>query len=403
MSDSRPRVAFLRDANWLTAGRATGWCICLAVVSVIALAASILAAPNGVTANGTLRSPDFVTFYDAAWFLHAGDAAKIYDHQAFAGRLQALFPHAKPGDYAFLYPPTILLLCVGLTSLPYAAALALWLAATLLALLAAIRPLLPPRGVLAALTYPAVLINVGNGQNAFVTGALFAAAMAFGGSAPILAGATLGLLAIKPQLALLIPVTLALSGKWRSFAAAGASALALCVISGLLFGFGTWQAWLASSGLSRQILEHGYNGYQNMLSAFAAVRLLHGGVGLAYAVQAMAAAGILVVLIRRLCARTDLRIAIAATAVATLIATPWSLDYDLVILAGPLAWLAREGIITGWRPWEKITLLAAFVLPLLSRNVAADTKLNIAPVILLALLMIVLRRASNPDVVRSKD
>jgi hypothetical protein len=43
------------------------------------------------------------------------------------------------------------------------------------------------------------------------------------------------------------------------------------------------------------------------------------------------------------------------------------------------------------------------VLPLLSRNVAADTKLNIAPVILLALLMIVLRRASNPDVVRSKD
>jgi alpha-1,2-mannosyltransferase len=385
--------AFFRDAAWLNAGRATGWCVCLAALTAIALAFSIVLSPHGITADGTLRSPDFVTFYGASWFLHAGQAATVYDHHAFFGRLAALFPHARPGDYAFLYPPAMLLLCMGLISLPYAVALALWLGATLLAWLLALRPLLPPRGVLFALSYPAVLINIGNGQNGFATGALFTAAMAFGDTSPILAGASLGLLAIKPQLAVLVPIGLALSGNWKSFAAAGASALALCGASAALFGVTTWRAWLAASGLSRAILEHGYNGYQNMLSPFAAVRLLHGGVGLAYAVQAAAGIGIIALLVRGLRGRVTLRAAIAATAVATLIATPWSLDYDLMILGAPLAWLARQAIATGWRPWEKITLFAAFLLPLLNRLTATSTHLNITPALLTALLLVIISRA----------
>jgi hypothetical protein len=390
--------SFFRDAPWLHAARARGWCICLALFSAIGLIASLATAPHGIKPGGTLLSPDFATFYGAADFIARGHAAQAYNHPAFLARLQALFPHATPGDYAFLYPPPFLFLCAGLTALPYMAALVLWLGATWLALLVSLRRLMPPgMGLLVALTYPAMLINAGNGQNAFATGACFAAAMACGDRAPALAGACLGLLAIKPQLALLIPVGLALCGRWRSFAAAGASAIAVSALSAAIFGADTWPAWGAASTLSRTILEKGWNGYQNMLSPFAAIRLLHSGVPLAYAAQAAAAALTLAILVRAINRRTSLPGAIAATAAATLIATPWSLDYDLVILAGPLAWTAAQAVRTGWLPWEKLTLLAAYLLPLLARNISADTRICIAPAILLALLLVIARRTASPQ------
>jgi hypothetical protein len=387
-------LAFLRTASWLTAARFQGCCVFLAVLTSALIVNAVISAPSGVAANGHLLAPDFVTFYGASSFLPGGHAAAVYDHAAFLARLQALFPHGKPGDYAFLYPPGFLLLCLGLSALPYVAALVLWLGATLLALLLALRRLVPPRfGLLATLAYPAMLMNVANGQNAFATGACFAAALVCGDGAPIRAGVCLGLLAIKPQLGLLVPVGLALCGRWCSFMAAGVTGLAVCGLSALVFGAASWRAWVAASPLSRVILEHGYNGYQNMLSVFAAVRLLHGGVGLAYGAQAAAAAAALIVMGWVVRPRVGLRAAIAVTAVAMLVATPWSLDYDLVVLAGPLAWVAGEAVRGGWLPWEKITLLAAYVLPLLSRNIAADTGFDPAPVVLLALLVVVARRA----------
>jgi hypothetical protein len=363
---------------------------------------ALISAPAGVAANGHLLAPDFITFYGASSFLPGGQAASVYDHAAFIARLQALFPRGKPGDYAFLYPPGFLFLCLGLSALPYMAALVLWLGATLLALLAALRRLVPkPFGLLAALAYPAMLMNAANGQNAFATGACFAAAMACGDGAPVRAGMCLGLLAIKPQLGLLVPVGLALCGRWRSFFAAGVTALAVCALAGLAFGMASWSAWIAASPLSRMILEHGYNGYQNMLSVFAAVRLLHGGVGLAYGAQGVAAVVAVGVMARVVRPRVGVRAAVAVTAVATLVATPWSLDYDLVVLAGPLAWAAGEALRGGWLPWEKITLLAAYVLPLLSRNIAADTRFDPAPLVLLALLLVVARRAASAAVLRT--
>ncbi len=396
-----PALTFLRNASWLTPTRALGGCAGLAILSAALIVNAVISAPSGMAANGHLLAPDFVTFYSASSFLPGGHAAAVYDHAAFIARLQALFRHGKPGDYAFLYPPGFLFLCLGLSALPYMAALVLWLGATLLALLAALRRLVPKRfGLLATLAYPAMLMNAANGQNAFATGACFAAALACGDAAPIRAGMCLGLLAIKPQLGLLVPVGLALCGRWRSFMAAGVTALAVCALSALVFGMASWTAWVAASPLSRVILEHGYNGYQNMLSVFAAVRLLQGGVGLAYAAQAAAAALALIVMARAVRPRAGLRATIAVTTVATLVATPWSLDYDLVVLAGPLAWVAGEALRTGWLPWEKITLLSAYVLPLLTRNIAADTRLDPAPVVLLALLLVVARRAVGATVHR---
>jgi alpha-1,2-mannosyltransferase len=79
----------------------------------------------------------------------------------------------------------------------------------------------------------------------------------------------------------------------------------------------------------------------------------------------------------------------------TLLCTPFLLDYDLVCLALPIAWIVAEALRTEWQPWEKIVVLAAYTLPLMSRSVVILTGVPIAPIILVAFLLIVARRAAG--------
>lgn len=80
---------------------------------------------------------------------------------------------------------------------------------------------------------------------------------------------------------------------------------------------------------------------------------------------------------------------------ATLLCTPFLLDYDLVCLALPLAWVFAQARRTGWLEWEKLVLLAGFVLPLGSRLLAGSAGLPVAPLVLVALLLVVARRCER--------
>src|SRR5690606_30537152 len=81
-----------------------------------------------------------------------------------------------------------------------------------------------PRLWLLVLVFPGALIAAGHAQNGFVTGALLVGGVALLDRRPLIAGALLGALVVKPHLALLVPFWLAAGGRWRAFAAAGASA-----------------------------------------------------------------------------------------------------------------------------------------------------------------------------------
>ena len=68
----------------------------------------------------------------------------------------------------------------------------------------------------------------------------------------------------------------------------------------------------------------------------------------------------------------------AALATGTLLVTPYVIDYDLTLLALPIAWLAVEGVRTQFLNWEKIALFAVCLLPIVSREIGA-LGLPIAP------------------------
>jgi hypothetical protein len=72
-------------------------------------------------------------------------------------------------------------------------------------------------------------------------------------------------------------------------------------------------------------------------------------------------------------------------------ATPYVLDYDLILLAPAIAWLAAEGGRSGFLAWEKLVLLVVFLLPLVSRSIGV-LGIPIAPPLLLVFLGMIVRR-----------
>ena len=135
-------------------------------------------------------------------------------------------------------------------------------------------------------------------------------------------------------------------------------------------------------------------GWEKMQSAFAAMRMLGAGIEAAYAVQAVVSicAAIAVIWIWR--RPTAMPLKYAALVAGTLLATPYVFDYDFTLLALPVAWLAMEGLRTRFLDWEKIALLAVWLLPIVSRGIGA-LGLPIGPIVLSALLVVILRRVAR--------
>jgi alpha-1,2-mannosyltransferase len=387
-------VEVLRDAAWFNARRAKAYLIILAVISALAAVGAVLISRQGFVPHGHVVGPDFTSFWSASKLALGGHPEQAWNVQAHRAVQTAYWPDS--GYAAFFYPPPFLLICLPLALAPYMVSLGLWLAATGAAWMRMVRVWGEGEiGWLAMLAFPAVLLNAGHGQNAFLVAALLGAGALLAPTRPWLAGVLLGSLIIKPHFAVLVPLFLIFTRNWKSFVAAGVAAAGLCLLSWALFGTQAWLGFLAVSPLARAALEQNLVGFAKMQSVYAAVRLIGAPSALAWTVQVLAAAAAIFALWKATRGGSA-RAGAAALVCATLLTTPFVLDYDFTLLAVPLAWLFVQARRTGFMPWEKTILLIAFVLPIVARLVGTLTHVALAPWVVAALLWCVLRRARPP-------
>lgn len=387
----------LRDGRFLSARALTVYPVML----LAGFAAAILFL--GLTAHGLNDyagrplGTDFSNIYAAGLAALRGHAASVFDIKVQWRNEQALFGAATP-LYGWHYPPFFLLIAAPLALLPYAAALIAWQLSTLALYLWALRALIRKSAVPEwadgtawvplALGFTAVFVNLTHGHNGFLTAALFAGGLANLETRPLLAGLLFGLLAYKPQFGVMIPLALAAGGYWRSFVAAAFTILILAIAVTLLFGPQVWPAFLAGSHFTRTvILEQGSTGFEKIQTFFSQVRLMGGPIALAYAVQGATflLCGWMVAWAWRQPLSFGARGAILC--LATLLATPYALDYDLMLLAPALALLAANGKARGFRHYELSLLTLLWLLPFAARNVAAASHVLVAPFAILALLL----------------
>jgi hypothetical protein len=312
---------------------------------------------------------DFVSFYAAGGLANQGHAAAAYDIRLHLAAEEAATEHGI-GYMLFAYPPIFMLICTLLARLPYLAAFGVFQGVTLVPRLTVMKSILQERDwriLIPLLAFPAVVINIGLGQNALMTAALFGGATLLVDRRPFVAGLMFGALCYKPHFGLLIPVALIAAWRWRAVAGAAVSVVALAGLSLAVFGLDTWQAFFAAFAASRTLYEAGHVNFADFVSSFGAVRLLGGSPALAYAFQAVAslAAAVLVAVVWR--RNLSLPVRAATLAAATQVALPLVLFYDLMIAGVAVAWLVRAGKQHGFLPWEKTLLLAVFLTPLLVR------------------------------------
>jgi alpha-1,2-mannosyltransferase len=444
-------IELLRSGAWLTRERVR--LIGLIMLAAFVLGAGFLiVTSNGLNDRfGRPLGTDFSNVYAAGTYVLDGQPAVPFDPPRQYAREQAIFGPATP-FYGWHYPPFFLGLAALLATMPYWLALLVWQGVTLVLYVLCIRAILsspslggggsraarggvndensPPPGslrdiaeasprrpsiqerpqkaayasplqgevksdwLLLALAFPAVFINLGQAHNGFLTTALFGAALTQLDKRPWLAGFFFGLLAYKPQFGLLIPLILLVSGRWRVIIAAGVTVAALALAVTLAFGTEVWTAFFASTKFTREVvLEQGQTGWHKIQSVFSWVRMWGGGMSLAYAMQGAVIAAIAGALIWLWRGPATFALKAATLVIGCLLATPYSLDYDLMLLAPAIAYLAIDGFQRGFAPWEKTMLAGLWLVPLVARSVPEATLIPLAVPLMLAAFVLLLHRA----------
>jgi len=385
----------LRKASKLDVKSVRGYAWLFAATNLGTFLYLLATSANGIDKFGHLIGSDFLSFWAAGDLLREGRLP--YDVAAHIAIMQDFAPSLS-GYPAYFYPPLFLLACYPLGFLPYFSALGMWLVATGALFVGTSRAWTNRLGLqlpiwLWVAAFPPVLTTITHGQTSFLLEGIFAASLLMIRHRPWIAGLLIGLTAFKLQFGLLVPIVVLLTGNWRVAIAATASILVQAVIATLAFGPDIWLAWLDLTGQAQGSMASGNIGYGKMVTIFAATKLIGASDAAAYLAQ-FVASGLVALAIAKVSWRRDWSDGLGALLLAGApLATPFALDYDLVILTVPLIYLAG----TGYRDWEKSATAFVFVASICARPLALEFGVPIMPLALAALFWVLWRRLDGPQ------
>lgn len=382
------------ESHWLNRERLTIYPRLVLGMFLVMGAAWVLLSKSMLDLNGKPLGYDFITFWGASYLGLSGHAADAYDIQLLFEAERLAVP-ASGRAFAWYYPPSFFLVVLPFALLPYVVAYWAFVLPTLAAYVLVLHRIVRSRTAMwCVAAFPGLWVNLFHGQNGFLTAALAGAAILLLKHHPVIAGVLIGLLSVKPHLALLFPIALMAIGAWRTIVSAALTAASVTTIGIAVLGTSTVTAWLDSLAVARRFLETGVLPLAKMPTPFAVLRLVDLPVSLAYLAQTLIAVTAAIVVWRtwRNCA--DWSVRGAALMTGSLLVSPYLFDYDLAWLAFPIAWLAMTGMRCGWLRVEREILVGAWLMPMLASPVATATGLQLAPVVMCALLWIAARRAN---------
>ena len=236
------------------------------------------------------------------------------------------------------YPPPYLLFIKPFSMLQYGAAFILWVILTGAFYLWASR-----EATLPAMANPAAAFNGMIGQNGFLTSAFMFAGLRELAARPWRGGAILGLLIIKPHLALILPVAVVAARAWEAIPAAFTTIALLLILSLMVFGSEAYRQFFELSAKYGTFVRDGAWDWNELASFYALGRWVGFPGALAWTFH---------ILIAFVAASTvwsawrqDWDGKIALTSAAALLMSPYLFTYDAVLLTLALAWLRWPGAL----------------------------------------------------------
>jgi hypothetical protein len=339
--------------------------------------------PNGM---------DFTTFWASSRLWLDGTPLLAYSFEAMARIGREISPTLPPPGPLF-YPPTFFLLLRPLALLPCAMSYVFFALGTAAVFVVLLRRILPMRSaLLPILAFSGVWVNIAEGQNGCLTASFTLGGFLLLQKRPVLAGICIGMLSIKPHLAILFPIALACAGMWTAFISAGVTAIALTGLSIAVFGMGAIPAFLHNIHIANTAMAIGALPWEQTASLFAALRAAHVPSMPAYvaqACQAVVATGVVIWTWRR---SGDLAVRAVTLVAGTCMISPYIYNYDAICLGVPIALYVAKGLKQGWLSGEREILCLAWLYPGLGDLFGYVLHVEMGPLVFASLLFLAVRR-----------
>lgn len=242
----------------------TGFALLQVLVVVVLVARNAWALEGIIDARCEVLVGDYLAFHTGARLLATGEGAALYDLEQQRALQETLTGCSLARWQPYVNPPLFALALVPFSALGVRAGFHLFGVFVMLALVAALVAFgraLPglasvpgsrATGLLLAFGFAPVASTLAGGQNTALSLALCAALYAaLHARRDVLAGTWLGLLSYKPTLLPVLLVVVALRGRWRVLAVAGALVVAHYLLGAVLVG-PDWMDELAETGIGRR-------------------------------------------------------------------------------------------------------------------------------------------------------
>lgn len=368
--------------------------------------------PGLINRLGSYYGHDFLPFYAAAKITLSGHAAASYD----AARISAEETGIIGGGQIYapwVYPPSFLFIVLPFGLLPYVWAYITWSASNIMAGIIA--------GATACRRYwmPAVLIlsplswlNIFAGQNGGIFASFMIGGLGLIDSHPIVAGILLGMIGLKPQFVLLIPIALVAGRHWTCLLAMSACIGALTIFAYLAFGIAPWldfgalitkaltaknefSAIAPALHIAKETSEADVL-WVRSVTIYAMARL----VGLtpisATLFQGLSTVLVIAIVIYTWRNQKALELRAAVLAIGTLLATPRAMLYDLPFLLVPVLF-GLNRLSRAFHGMADYGFLAAlWLFPIAGFFVFEDIKFQFWPVFLWAAMLYCMARYATP-------
>jgi Glycosyltransferase family 87 len=289
---------------------------------------------SGYLTNGAPLCADFVGFYIAGRMGSKGNLTLAYDVAQMNSELDAF--HGKQCHISWVHPPTFGLIATFLSYFPIGLSYIIFMSSTLLGYAYVLRRLsenLVNYNIVRIAFLPAIVGVMLQGQTGFLTATLVGL-FCFGVIAErTQAGIPLGLMIIKPHLALGIAFFCLIEKKWGVICVAGITSAVLVLIATFWFGANVWESFAIGIAEIGRRLADGDLPLAKMTSVYASLSSAGVSHTIASSLQILSFLICLSVIFWAHCLKLETKMLMGISIFCSLGLAPYVFYYDWTILA----------------------------------------------------------------------
>ena len=283
-------------------------------------------------ALGKSKLLDFDAFHLASVMMAEGNLPAAYDIATFTER-QSVLAGFNGTQLLWSYPPTFDLVIAPLGYLPAWLGYALFLTATLAFFISVIRKLDPAAFQMTIILFlPLITLIIRGGQNSLLMASLRGLTCLLALRTSPWSGVSLGLMAIKPHLAIGFGIWSLLNRRWTLAATSLVTVGGFCALSYLVLGASAWVAFLDGVSATGDAFQNNTFTLFRMSSVYAFGLSIGLGHSTALAVHVGLILTALVLMLRLMRRGLSTRDSLGLGVFFSALLSPYNYDYDLAIL-----------------------------------------------------------------------